>query len=499
MSQTKITPVFKIGEWLPDFLDTFNPGSNNVNNVLCQGENYKPFKAFTASGSAVSSTGRVYNAYSFIDKSGTVHNFAATKANLWKQNGSTWVKVSKTSTGTPYTTAADGFWRFAEFGQRVVATNYADTPQSYVVGSSTNFANLSTSVPKMRNVVTLNNFLVGVDIDDGTLRPERVQWSALAGPTDFVPSPTTLSGYQDLSGPGGANKGIVTTQNYGVVIRERSIWRMEFIGSPGIWQFTQAEVNRGTICLNSIASDGTSVYYLDDNGFFKFDGNNSFPIGDKKIDKYFYGRLDLDYCDRIKAAVDPVNKCIIWGYPTNGSLGKITSLIMYFWAENRWTQADESLDTLVTLYTNGLTLEQLSVLYPVLENVPFSLDSRVWAGGARTLGGFSTAHAIGFFAGANKAATMETSEAAPNPGGRSFIQSILPITDSTGIYAKIKSRKNQYGSVTSSSSGTLNTITNEIPFHVDDRFVRAELYIASGSTWEQVQGIQFRSRASGNV
>lgn len=499
MSKTKISDIIKIGEWLPDQPDTFNPGSNNINNVLVQGENYKPFKAFSESGGAVSSTGRVYNAYSFIDKAGTVHNFAATKSNLWKQNGSTWTKVSRSSTGTPYTTATDGFWRFTEFGQRIVATNLADTPQSYIVGSSTLFSNLSTSVPKMKNLTTLNNFVVGVDIDDGTRRPERVQWSALADPTDFVASPTTLSGYQDLSGPGGANQGIVTTQNYGVIIRERSIWRMEFIGSPSIWQFTQAEVNRGTICLNSIATDGTIVYYLDDNGFYAFDGNKSFPIGDKKVDKYFFANLDTDYVDRIKAAVDPVNKCITWAYPTNGSQGKLTKTITFHWVESRWSQADENLDTLVTMYSAGLTLESLSALYPVLETVPFSLDSRVWSGGNRTLGGFSTAHKIGFFAGTNKAATLETTETALNPGGRAFVQSVLPVTDSTGVYAVVKSRKKQFGAVTTSSSATFYNQTNEIPFRVDDRFHRVALSITAGSTWELVQGIQFRARPSGNV
>jgi hypothetical protein len=499
LSKTRISDLFKIGEWLPDQLDTLNIGANNINNVLCQDENYRPFKSFSESGSAVSSTGRVYNSYSFIDSGGTVHNFAATKSNLWKQSGSTWNSISRTSTGTPYATAVDGFWRFTEFGQRIIASNFADTPQSYIVGSSTAFANLSTSVPKMKNLTTLNNFVVGVNINDGTARPERVQWSALAGPTDFVPSPTTLAGFQDLSGAGGANQGIVTTQNYGVVVRERSLWRMEFIGSPSIWQFTQAEVNRGTLCLNSIISDGILVYYLDDNGFFAFDGTKSFPIGDKKIDRYFFARLDGDYLDRIKAAVDPVNKFIVWAYPTNGSQGKLTSLIMYFWAEGRWSQADESLDTIATMYTSGLTLEQLSAIYPSIETVPFSLDSRVWAGGNRTLGGFSTSHKIGFFEGLNKAATLETSEIALNPGGRSFVSSILPVTDSTGVYARIKSRKNQYGSVTTSSSATFSSQTNEIPFRVDDRYHRVELTISAGSTWEQIQGIQFRAKPTGNV
>lgn len=496
----RLSDIIRIGEWLPDQANTYNPGSNYVNNVICQGEAYKPCKKFVESGDAVSSTGRIYNAYSFIDSGNTVHNFAATKGNLWKQSGSSWVKVSRSSTGSPYATAIDGFWRFAEFGQRIVATNFADPPQSYVVGASTAFSNLSTSAPRMKNIATINpNFLVGININDGTLRPERVQWSGIAAPTDFVASPVTLSGFQDLSGAGGANLGIVSTQNYGVIIRERSLWRMEFVGSPNIWQFTQAEVNRGTICLNSIASDGTVIYYKDDNGFYSFDGNKSYPIGDKKIDRYFDSIVDIDYIDRLKAAVDPINKLIRWALPTNGSQGKLTKSIAYHWAEQRWSQADEELDTLVTMYTAGLTLEGLSALYPSIETVPFSFDSRVWAGGNRTLGGFSTAHKIGFYEGENREAKLETSEAAINPGGRAFVQSVLVAADTTAVYARIKSRKNQYGTITTSSSATFNTQTNEIPFAVDDRFHSVELTVSEGSTWELVQGIQFRSRPSGNI
>lgn len=497
MSKTRISDLFKIGEWLPDQLDTYCVGSNNVNNVLCQGENYKPFKNFSENNSAVSSTGRIYNAYSFIDKNGTVHNFAATQKNLWKQNGSTWSRVTKASTN--YNTATDGYWRFTEFGQRVIATNLADIPQSYVVGTSTAFANLSTSAPRIKNIATFNNFVVGVHINDGTIRPERVQWSALAGPTDFVASPTTLSGYQDLSGIGGFNQSIVATQNYGVIVKERAIWRMEFIGAPGIFQFTQAEINRGTIAPNSVISDGGIVYYLDDNGFFAFDGTRSIPIGNTKIDRYFFNRIDQNYYDRIIAAIDPINKFVAWGAPTIGSEGKLTFMVMYFWAENRWSQADESLHTLASMYTSGLTLEQLSAIYPSIETVPFSLDSRVWAGGNRTLGGFSTNYKMGFFEGSNKQAVLETTEVALNPGGRSFVQSVLAATDSTSVTARIKSRKNQFGSVTTSSSGTFSTNTNEIPFRVDNRFHRVELTITEGSTWEQIQGVQFRSKPSGNL
>jgi len=148
MSKTQMTDLIKIGEWLPDRPENNNPGSNNVLNVTVEGEDYKPFKNFQATSNAVSTASRIFGALSFIDDSGTVFNFSGNQNELFQQSGSSWVQVSKTSTETnTYNTVSDGQWRFAAFGQRVIATNLADPMQSFVTGTSTNFSNLSTSAP----------------------------------------------------------------------------------------------------------------------------------------------------------------------------------------------------------------------------------------------------------------------------------------------------------------------------------------------------------------
>ena len=499
MSKTQITNLIRFGEWLPDRPENNNPGSNNVENVLVEGESYKPFQNFATSTNPTSTSARVIGAFSFIDKGGDVNNFAGDVGELYNQSGSTWVNVSKASTeASTYNTVSDGQWRFTAFGQRVVATNLADNIQSYVTGTSTAFADLSTSAPKAKDIAVIDNFLVGVHIDDGTIRPNRVQWSALDDATDWSTSAVSLSDFQDLEDDGGFNQRIVPTQNYGLIVREQKLVRMEFIGSPGIFQFTVAEEKRGIKAINGVVSDGVTVYLLTENGFFAFDGTRSIPIGDNKVDRFFLSKLDENNINLVKAAVNPIEKYIVWGYKDVSKSGSITDMIFYHWTEGRWTQGVENLDFIETMFTPGLTLEQLSAQSTNLETVPFSLDSRVWQGGKATLGGFSTDHKLGFFDGTNKKATLESAEAAINPGGRAYVASVLPVTDSTGVEARVRHRKNQFGDLTNSSSLSINTDTNEIPFRIDDRYHRVEFTISEASTWELVQGFRFRSRPSGS-
>jgi hypothetical protein len=170
---------------------------------------------------------------------------------------------------------------------------------------------------------------------------------------------------------------------------------------------------------------------------------------------------------------------------------------MYHWSENRWSQATESLDFIESMNSAGFTLEGLDAESTSIDALAFSLDSRVWQGGKRTLAGFSTDHKLGFFEGQNKKAVLESAEAMINPGGRSYVSSVLPVTDSTAVDCRIRHRTNQNGPLTNSSSATYSSVTNEIPFRVDDRYLRSEFTISENSTWELFQGFRFRAKPSG--
>ena len=76
---------------------------------------------------------------SFRDNSNNVFNFVAKNTDIYQLDGGTFTsrKGSLTGGNTDYFT-------FTQFGQYVVASNGVDAPQYYLMGTSTNFANLSS-------------------------------------------------------------------------------------------------------------------------------------------------------------------------------------------------------------------------------------------------------------------------------------------------------------------------------------------------------------------
>jgi hypothetical protein len=283
------------------------------------------------------------------------------------------------------------------FGQRIIATNFIDPPQSYVMGSSALFADLISSgltSLKGRYAAVVRDWLVFGNTTDGTYgpQPQRVHWSAIDDPTNF-PTPATAgaaavqSDFDDLVGDAGWVQGIVGNLGTadGAVFQERAVVRMVYIGPPAIFAFTPAEGVRGTPAPGSIVQDGALAYYLGEDGFYVFNGSASQPIGVDRVDKTFLADLDQSYFYRIEGAVDPINKQIWWAYPGSGhSGGNPNRIIVYDRARDRWTITDANdvqVETLLRGLTPGYSLDTLDSLSSSIDALTLSLDSRIYTGG----------------------------------------------------------------------------------------------------------------------
>ncbi len=73
------------------------------------------------------------------------------------------------------------YFTFTQFGNYVIASNGVDAPQYYLMGTSTNFANLSTIVtagalPTFRVSGVIRDFLV---TGNQSSNQNRIQWSGI--------------------------------------------------------------------------------------------------------------------------------------------------------------------------------------------------------------------------------------------------------------------------------------------------------------------------------
>jgi hypothetical protein len=403
-----------------------------------------------------------------------------------------------------YGTASDGFVNFTQFGQRVVSTNFADPMQSFVLGSSTKFADLSATAPNARYIATVKGFLVAGNTYDATngAQPQRVWWPALNDPTNW-PTPGTAaaqivqSDYQDLYGDSGWVQGVVGNLGTadGAVFMERAIWRMVYVGPPSIFAFYPAEGCRGTPAPGSIAQLGSNVAYLGQDGFYIFDGTNSTPIGVNKFDKTFFADLDQNYMHRVCSAVDPINKIVFWAYTGQGnSGGNPNRILAYNWVLGRGALIDQNCEIIFRALSFGYTLETLP--YSSIEAIPFSLDSRVWTGGKILLGGFDASHKLSFFNGSNLAATIETSETEPTKGKLVNVLNARPLVDGGTPSVSVASRSRLIDPIVYNSPTAINSL-GECPQRATGRYITTSTTIPAGSTWTHFQGVDIDAIRAG--
>lgn len=424
----------------------------------------------------------------------------------------------------PYTTAADAMWQFSVFGERIIATNFTDPIQSFVMGTDTVFDDLASAAPKARYVAQVRDFLMVANTSDGTDGPvpQRVWWPAIDNPTSW-PTPGTdvaaqvQSDYQNLVGPGGWNQGIVggLSSADAVIFQERAIYRAVYIGPPAIFSFAVLAGGRGTPAPGSICQVGEQAFYLADNGFYVTDGLQSVSIGIDQVDQTFWSLVDQSKLYRITASSDPLNKLIYWAFPgPQNTDGNPNYVIVYNYALKRWSLIQQDTEVMVQALTTGYTLEELDI-FGNLETLPFSLDSRAWTGGRLNLACFDQDHKLALFSGAPLAATMDSSEANLNRKALTHISRVWPIVDAQPtinlppgaidfdadqppIAVTMGQRNRLADPVTWRTPTPITNTTGSAPVRSTAVYQRIRVEIAAGAIWKNAQGFEVDGVPAGN-
>ena len=423
----------------------------------------------------------------------------------------TWNEVSK-STGA-YTIASDEFAQFAKFGQDVlVALGHSDPLQTWTLGSSVAFADLGGSPPRSKYITIVEPGFVLLgntwDSTDGSVE-NRVWWSAIDNAADWptigsADAAAKQSDRQDL--PTGGKVQAVTGAiggMAGAIFMGRAIYRMQYQGPPTVFGFYEVERDRGALAPYSVVNVGPFGFYLGEEGFYKFDGSGSTPIGSQRVDQTFYNDLDATYLDRVVGAADVSNRMVFWAYPgAENTSGTPNKIIVYNWAIDRWSIADIETEYLFRSLSEGYTLEELDS-FGDLDSLPFSLDSRAWQGGSLVLSGFDTDNKLANFTGTPLAATIETPEMAIAEGAkRVFINGVMPLVDAPPSDLSVRVRYRQGNSPGSSlTSTTTNAIDADgfAHFTRSTRFASAEVDIAAGADWSHAQGVNYDAHPDGDI
>jgi hypothetical protein len=474
MATTRIT----FGEWLPD-----QPGLVGAltvaKNVFPKAVGYGAFpESVEFSGDASEDLNAVVAARS-TDGDTKVIAGGFTKLFLLDSTDLSFDDIS----GTTYNSSFD--WKFTQFGNTLVAANGANTLQAYDLTTSGNFTVLDSGAPAAKFVTVVRDFVVTAWQPDNNA---RVQWSGINDPTTWSSSAVTQSDFQDVP-DGGQIQGI-TGGEFGLVLLERSLFRMSYIGSPLVFQFDNISRNLGCYEPNSVIQWQGITYFLGDDGFYACDGQQVVGIGAEKVDRFFFNDADEGSFPEMSAAVDPIRNLIMWGYRNSGDIYRV---LLYHVNTKRWSFIDTTLNRLASYSTPGITLEGVDTYSSSIDALQISLDSRFWQGGKLQLGGIRGPKIV-TFSGPSRTATIETADL-QTEGQVTMLTLVKPLIDEGSSSVGVASRNSLADAITFGSQNSPSS-ENRVGIRTVGRYHR--LRFQPTGNWSTAIGADIELQQAGS-
>lgn len=488
------------GEYLPDVPATDNPGLTEALNVLPVDKFYAPYRPASGVGSALSERPR--GGIAVLDETGNAFLYVGTETTLQVRSATTWVD----KTATPYTTATAGYWRFVQFDNLVIATNYEEVPQAIEVGDGGDFIDLALigTAPQARHIGIVGRHVVLGDTIDGTngTVPFRIQWCRIDDPTEW-PTPNTAdarakqAGEQFMPSELGPVTGIVGNDQFGIVLQRTGVSRMTYVGGDLVYQFDTIDTTRGAMYPNATVKVGDLAYFIAADGFKVTDGVSVKPVGAARFDRLFIEDVDTAYKERVYGALDKNRDLIYWAYPgADSSAGAPNKLIVYSVREDRITRAQDNVECLIQGLTTATSIDDLDALFSSIDDVTPSLDDPHWQGGNEVLHTFTHANVLASFSGTPTEAVIDGQEAELTPGAFTFISGVRPIVQNQSAVTVALGVRNKYAdSVSYTSDVALHSRTGCADFRTESRLVRARVKITGD--FSSAQGLMYQAQASG--
>lgn len=423
------TTRINFGEWMPD-----QPGISgaltDAKNVVSQAIGYGPLP--TAATFSAAASENLTTLVAGKTPTSNTKLFAAGSTKIYDVSGvGVLTDVSKSGGYTP--NGNNDRFRFTQFGNVILGTNFNNPIQAYTLGTSTAFADLAGSPPICRYLTVVRDFVVTAFISSGgTNYPTRVQWSGINDETTWTSSQITQADFQDI--PDGGQIIGIRGGEFGLVFMEKAIHRMSYVGTPFIFQFDNISRNKGCIAASSIAQVQGITFFLSDDGFYMCDGQTVTPIGSEKVDRWFFSTADESAFDSMSSAVDPVRKLVIWNFKNTFAQRQ---LVIYNFKTQKWTYGDAGADYISDASTAATTLEGLDSISASIDALTVSLDSILYIGGKYFLGGTSGAYVV-TYNGQPAPGTITTGDI--DAGGRSIVTLARPQIDGGSANVAVASR-----------------------------------------------------------
>jgi hypothetical protein len=461
----------KLGSWSPDLPEFGHPGLVKARNAYSGILGYEPIKALSQVTAALGATWRGGGAFTGSD--GTSVLLAGANGGLYRLTSTT----STLASAGVYTSN----WFFVQFGDLVICVN-GGAPLKYNITDATAAA-LGGSPPTCQYAAIVKDF---VFLAGNSSNQNRVYWSAIDNAEGWTIG-SSESDVQDLP-EGGAITGLAGGE-FGLAFQDEAIHMFEYVGTPFIFTRRKISNSIGALCHGSIAQHGRQTFFYSRRGFYKFVDGEVQAIGRNMVDRTFRNTYSVSEIQgNLRCSIDPERSLVIWSMPDR--------LWVYNFENDMWSDvAIVGIVGISTGRTASLTLEDIAVSFPSIEDVTPSLDDTFWRGGdPMLLISMTDGKLYSFGSSDNLEASFRFPQLEINSGRVSHVRNSRIIGNCTSAQVSIDCRARM-------GDAPLNIVSNdyrtngEVPIRASGRYVQPEITLAAGTEWSAVQGFELEASA----
>lgn len=477
--------IQQLGPWLPDRPNVREPHLRDAAGVIPAAEGYEPFPSLSVSTNAL--TARCRGAVGARDKDQAAHIYAGDASKLYELEGATWTDRSK---GGGYSAGDETRWRYAAFGDRLIATNGLDAIQYIDMSTAaTQFADLPGSPPLAQYITTFRGFVVLGSLSTSAI---TVRWSGLEDSEGWTPG-TNQSDSQEFP-DGGRVTGLGAIDAL-YIFKEKAIIRGVYVGPPAIFAFDTIVSGIGCTAPDSLVQYGRMFFFLHEDGFYMFDGENVRPIGVEQIDEWFKADSARAYWASMSVMIDPQHKVVMWAYASTSSGGGLPdTILMYNWAVDRWAYVRLQVEHLVGALSAGISFDDLTSTD--VDAMTLSPDDPYFLGGTFYKAAFNYDHKMGALSGDAVAATLETGDFQLNPTGRAVTQYVTPVGDASDITVQAGARE-RLGDAIVWSDEASQEASGRCAVRKSGRWHRLRIKAPAASDWNHINALDVQAVGGG--
>lgn len=482
------------GEYSPDISDTAPGVSPQILNVIPKADTetgvaYKPFPSFQAVPGASSFPDTPRGGISIVNPStGNYEVYLCSASDIYQMQADySWVSI-----GSGYTLPAEDEWSIIQFGNYLVFTNRSDGMLQYNVVSGGAITAIPNA-PKARFIFVAFDCVFALDCDgenrlmrnSGT--NDHTVWTPGKNNSQYQP----IADGQELVAGGAINDATA------IILQRNSIRVLHRTGDAKLYSMNKLAENIGCINGRTLASIGTELFFQGTDGFYRVNASGVTAIGSQRVNSTYLSDTDENNFFTVQAAVDPVNKLVIWMYHPADSVDDqylLSNGFGYAYQIDKWFKIDmegETETSILGFYqfaTPGYGMDSIDG-FGTLDSLPYSLDSRFWNGGEPTFGGISSTGVFGFFNGTAMAADLWT-QTVMSDQSQNIIW-VTPVDDANGGVVAIASRdKLADTSPTVKSTSTINS-GGRAPIRARGKINQGRRTISSGTTWTYARGVEY--------